>query len=282
MAVRVRESDLLRNRSDTIGGEDLDIDLHTHNQISSLQYDITSDVFPSSVVSSLPTVSEIHHPMQMHPHPLTGQVESRVTRRNRLTDLMAYLKSSDGLNDATRKHLADADLCIHRGKNNEAIPSLEAALLSVGDAPRLQCVLWRLLGNAHLSLGHYQRASTCHMHQLAFCRELDDFSGLTMAECNLGIAYMKLGLFKLAGRCFVQYLDNSRVLQDEMGTAYACSNLGVLAKTMALQEYQKMEGDDRNTKSKNNTGMQKFKEHLDKAISYFEQHLEIVERHSDL
>ena len=55
-----------------------------------------------------------------------------------------------------------------------------------------------------MSVGHFKEASVCHMHYLAFCRELGDFVGITKAECNLGIAYTNLRLFRLAGRCFLQ------------------------------------------------------------------------------
>ena len=93
---------------------------------------------------------------------------------------------------------------------------------------------------------------------------------------------MKQGLLKLAERCFLQYFENSKILQDEMSVAYACSNLGVLAKSMALQEYAMTGGRSRSEKMKNKKLNERFKELLQKAIYYFEQHLEIVERYSDL
>ena len=241
------------------------------------------DTTPISSISSLPTVSDIPlTPATMQQHPSTGQLEPKVIRRTRLADLISTFKNTVGLSGALKTHLTEAESCIQNGKHAEAIPSLEEAILVAKDVPKLQCILWRLLGNAHLSLGHYKKASVCHMHQLAFCRELDDFSGMTTAECNLGIAYMKQGLLKLSERCFVQYLENSKILQDEMSIAYAFSNLGVLAKSMAIQEYYKTEGQDHNEKLKNKKMIEKFKEQLRKAIYYFEQHLEIVERHSDL
>lgn len=219
----------------------------------------------------------------LHYHPPTGQLEPRVKRQNRLADLVGTLTKKGGIKESVQKHLVEADKCIQREKYADAIPHLEAALVAAGDSSKLQCVLWRLLGNAHLSQGHFKKASVCHMHQLAFCRELDDFAGMTMAECNLGIAYMKLGLLKLAGRCFSQYLENSRVLQDDMGIAYACSNLGILAKSMAVQEYVRLEGRTRQEKFKRgHSAVNTFTKHLRKAIAAFEQHLEIVERHSDL
>ena len=239
---------------------------------------------PESPVSSLPTVSEFAAPsVALQHHPLTGQLEPplRRVKKLRIEELVALARRMRGLSEITRNQLAEADRCIHRGRNAEAIPCLEAALLGATDEPELQCLLWRLLGNAHLSLGHFKKASVCHMHQIAFCRELDDFGGMTMAECNLGITYLKQGLFKLAGRCFTQYLDNSRILRDDMGVSYACSNLGVLEKTMALQKYRSLERGYHSEEDKEQT-MEDFKAHLRKAISYFEQHLEIVERAADL
>ncbi len=227
-----------------------------------------------------------HSPQhRLQQQPSTGQMEPtqpRVIRRSRLSELMVDVQNTEGLSETIRTHLAQAEEFILQKKNADAIPCLESALLATEDTPNLQCQLWRLLGNAHLSLSHYKKASVCHMHQLALCRELDDFPGITMAECNLGIAYMKLGLLKLSRRCFVQYLDNSGILMDEMGVAYACSNLGVLFKMIAQEEYRKIEGDDRASKAKNKEGMQVFVDYVQKAITYFEQHLEIVERQSDM
>ena len=239
---------------------------------------------PESPASSLPTVSELAPPsVVMQHHPSTGQLEPplRRVKKLRIEELVALARRMHGLSEITRSQLAEADRCIHRGRNAEAIPCLEAALLGATDEPELQCLLWRLLGNAHLSLGHYKKASVCHMHQIAFCRELDDFGGMTVAECNLGITYMKQGLFKLARRCFTQYLENSRILRDDMGGSYACSNLGVLEKTMALQQYRKLDKGYLSEED-NEQAMEEFKAHLRKAISYFEQHLEIVERAVDL
>ena len=194
---------------------------------------------------------------------------------------MANARQMRGLSEITRNQLAEADRWIHKGKNSSAIPCLEAALLGATDDPELQCLLWRLLGNAHLSQGHYKKASVCHMHQIAFCRELDDFAGMTMAECNLGIAYLKQGLFRLSGRCFLQYLENARILRDEMDVSYACSNLGVLEKTMGMHQYRSLDQGVHTAQEKEQI-IEEFKSHLRKAISYFEQHLEIVERTADL
>lgn len=134
-----------------------------------------------------------------------------------------------------------------------------------------------LLGTAHVTVGHFKEASVCHLHHLAFCRELEDFASLTKAECNLGIAYTKLGLLKLAGRCFLQYLENSQQLQDQASVANALSNLGLLSKTLALHAYQAAMRDNQKAQAKETLHV-----HLRRAITYLEQHLEIVEELGDL
>ena len=61
-----------------------------------------------------------------------------------------------------------------------------------------------LLGSAHMATGNFREASVCYLRQLAICRELGDFAGITKTECNLGITYTKLGLFNMAERCLLQ------------------------------------------------------------------------------
>ncbi len=270
--------------------------LYTDTSTGSLLYNASQGNLRriTSQTASLPSVSDIAGPLPsdgviVSHHIRTSsmlsdlQPQPRVIRRSKLSELMTDIRKNPELSENVNKYLAEADELILQKKTADAIPCLEAALLSTADAPKIQCLLWRILGNTHLCLGHYKKASVCHMHQIAFCREFDDFAGMTMAECNLGIAYMKLGLLKLSGRCFVQYLDNSRVLMDEMGIAYACSNLGVLTKQIAIEEYKKIDGTNRNSKlEKSKEGMDAFKDNVQKAISYFEQHLEIVEKQSDM
>lgn len=198
-------------------------------------------------------------------------------QRRFASPLLDYLKHAHqhGLSTEVSKQLEEVDELLRRGKHAEAISCMELTLLTSNPHPPLQCLLWRLLGNAHLALGQYKKASICYLHHLAFCRELNDFEGVTKAECNLGISYMKLGMLKLAGRCFLQYLENSRVLQDNMGIAKALSNLGVLSKTLAARAYEAALRD--NSISKENADA-----NLKRAIAYFEQHLEIVEQYRDL
>lgn len=199
------------------------------------------------------------------------------SQRQDSTPLFDYIKQAchHGLSSEALKQLEEADGLLVRGKHAEAISCLELSLLTSNPDSSLQCLLWRLLGNAQLSLGQYKKASICFLHHLAFCRELNDFEGVTKAECNLGISYMKLGMLKLAGRCFLQYLENSRMLQDNTGIAKALSNLGVLSKTLAAQAYEAARGDSNSSKENGDAN-------LKRAIAYFEQHLEIVEQHGDL
>ena len=291
MAARITETSLIEEYQPASSSPpqqtvEQEAEIVMQNRSESSFVPVRPSTLPSSPSPSLPTVSEVTFmpsalPPQTFPPP-SDRPSRRLERKYTLADLMAKARRMCGSGTEIQQRLADADRYIHRGMNASAIPLLENALMLVGEEPQLQCLLWRLLGNVHLSLSHFKKASVCHMHQLAFCRELDDFEGMTRAECNLGIAYMKLGLLKLAGRCFIQYLDNSKILQDEMGIAYACSNLGVLAKLMGIHEYLRVEGDPRVSEEDKKEMMERFKDHIKKAISYFEQHLEIVERKSDL
>ena len=156
--------------------------------------------FGASLLTSFPSITSDLHTAPLSPasktstlqqQPSTGQLEPRVVRRTRLADLLSSLRNATGLNENLKSYLVDADRLICNGKTAEAIPYLEEAIITAKNNSRLQCVLWRILGNAHLSLGHHKKSSVCHMHQLAFCRELDDFTGMTMAECNLGKLYYR-------------------------------------------------------------------------------------------
>ena len=179
------------------------------------------------------------------------------------------------LSSAVRASLEMADRCISSGNNKEAIPHLEA-VLEGSENPELHALVWRLLGNAHFSMANFKKASVCHLHCMAFCREIDDIAGLARANCNIGISYMQLGAFKLAGRCFIQYLELSRLLNNETGIASACSNLGVLSKTVAMKELEAMET------APSDLLLDEIRAHLYRAISYFEEHLSIVEQFGDL
>lgn len=217
-------------------------------------------------------------PIHVHfqQHPLTGQIEPTESVR-RPRPLLDTLKRIRGLDQATRKQLTDADDLLYKGKHAEAIPCLEAGLIGSNKHSHLQMLIWMQLGNAHITLGQYKKASVCHMHFLAFCRERKNFQGMTQAECNLGIAYMKLGLLKLAGRCFLQYLENSQQLKDDTSTASAYSNLGMLSKILAVRSYQSAmkEGDKARAR-------ESLRTNLRRSIAYFEHHLEIVEEYGDL
>ena len=179
------------------------------------------------------------------------------------------------LSAEVRKLLENADKSIAQGNHAGVIPLLETVIEKT-DKPELHCLVWRLLGNAHFSIGSFKKASVCHLHNMAFCREMDDVPGVARANCNLGIAYMQLGAFKLAGRCFLQYLESSRILNDETGIASACSNLGVLTKTIATKDMETLQSEPSDVLE------EIVKEQLYRAIQYFEEHLSIVEQHADL
>ena len=196
-------------------------------------------------------------------------------RSNKHQLLQAAHRDGCQLAPDMREALEAADSFIVGGNNRAAIPRLEKVLESTR-SPELHSLLWRLLGNAHFSLGNFKKASVCHLHNMAFCKDLQDAPGVARANCNLGIAYMELGAFKLAGRCFLEYLEASRTLGNETGVASACSNLGVLSKTIALKELEVMQA------TPSDTLLDEIRGHLFRAISYFEEHLSIVESYGDL
>ena len=211
-------------------------------------------------------------------HPLTGQLEP--LQRRLPKPLLMTLRRVQSLDPTTRRQLTEADELLSQAKYAEAIPYLETGLMGANRHPELQSLLWTQLGNCQAAVGDYKKASVCHMHHLAFCRELQDFAGMTRAECNLGIAYMKLGLLKLAGRCFLQYLENSQLLQDEPNIASAYSNLGMLSKVLAIHSFQSAVKED--AEGDRTQAHEILKTHLSRAITYFEHHLEIVEQQGNL
>jgi len=174
----------------------------------------------------------------------------------------------------SKKSLARADALIRSGNNKEAIQHLEAALNDSSDS-HLQKRIWRLLGNCHASTRSYKRASVAYLHYLAICRELGDFPGATRAYCCLGITYMHQGLYILAGNCFLQHLDNSQILKNKIATSSAYNNLGVLAKLLAKK------GIDRAYHNGTLTAMNPVTSQLHAAISYFTEHLLLVEQSYD-
>ena len=192
--------------------------------------------------------------------------------------LLTTLKRLRNLDPATWRQLTDADELLSQARHAEAIPYLETGLMGANRHPELQSLVWMLLGNCQTAVGDYKRASVCHMHHLAFCRELQDFAGMTRAECNLGIAYMKLGLLKLAGRCFLQYLENSQLLQDEPNIASAYSNLGMLSRVLAVRSFQSAVKEE----TEGGRAQEVLKTHMSRAITYFEHHLEIVEQQGNM
>ena len=187
--------------------------------------------------------------------------------------LKAALRETRGLSQTVQKQLRKADEFLCSQQLKEAISHLEWSLLQTNEYPQIQSLIWMLLGNAHVGLNDFSKASVCHLHYLAFCRERNDFPGMTKAECSLGIAYMKLGLYKLAGRCFLQYLENCHLLQDDKGVTVAYNNLGLLSKILATEGYTTGMKEGNSAKAE-----EMLKSHLKRAVTYFEQHLGLEEQ----
>ena len=179
---------------------------------------------------------------------------------------------AEGANE--KKCLARADTLIRSGNNKEAIQHLEAALNDTTDI-HLQKQIWRLLGNCHSSARSYKKASVAYLHYLGMCRELGDFPGATRAYCCLGIAFMHQRLYTLAGNCFLQYLDNSQISRNTVAMASAYNNLGVLCKLLGKK------GIDRAYHTGSMSTMDPVMSRLHRAISYFGEHLMIVEELCD-
>ena len=179
---------------------------------------------------------------------------------------------AEGTNE--KRCLARADALIRSGNNKEAIEHLEAALNDTTDT-HLQKQIWRLLGNCHSSIRSYKKASVAYLHYLGMCRELGDFPGATRAYCCLGITFMHQGLHTLAANCFLQHLDNSQMLKNKIAMASAYNNLGVLTKLLGKK------GIDRAYRTGNLGTVNSVTSQLHRAMSYFAEHLLLVEQLQD-
>ena len=84
---------------------------------------------------------------------------------------------------------------------------------------------------------------------------------------------MRLGLYKLAGRCFLQYLENCHLLQDDKGISVAYNNLGLLSKFLATESYVTGMKEEARVRAE-----EMLKSNLNRAVSYFEQHLGLEEQ----
>lgn len=212
-----------------------------------------------------------------HATPIHSNVRTERKRSRHRTPLAQVMHKLEGVSGEVKRWLIKADQHFKCKEYAEAIPLLEGAIVKTQTYPRLQPILWELLGNAQMALGMCKKASVCHLHHLAHSRARDDFRGVTRAECNLGISYMQMGLLKLAGRCFLQYLKNCRSLQDECGIESACSNLGLLSKSLALKNYRAaME------KGQEELAVATLTSCLRRAVVFFKQHLEVVLTHGDV
>lgn len=160
-----------------------------------------------------------------------------------------------------------------QGEHRQAIPLLEAALEQGTDDLQLRSVLWSLLGNAHFYVGDYQKAALCHMHDLAICYELGDERSQAQAYCNMGIAHRKTGYLQRAKLCYERYLDICEKLEDFRSRSKAYHNLGDLELTLARLQLSKDGGrlDD----------SPDARDHLQRAATYFERHLNYVKETSN-
>ena len=195
-------------------------------------------------------------------------------QRNQQTVQATVRQPAGGVAAEGAKFLARANSLINSGNCNAAIQHLEGALNSSSDA-HLQKQIWRLLGNCHSSNRSYKKASVAYLHYLGMCRELGDFPGATRAYCCLGITFMNQGLYTLAGNCFLQHLDNSQIMKNKVALASAYNNLGVLAKLLGKK------GIERAYRTGNTTTMSSVTSQLHRAISYFAEHLLLVEELHD-
>jgi len=195
----------------------------------------------------------------------------KLRRNKRVGARKPAVGNGGDLDSAKYKVLATADTLIRSGNNSEAIQHLETTLNNTSDT-QLQKQIWRLLGNCHSSLRSYKKASVAYLHYVAMCRELGDFPGLTRGYCSLGINYMHLGLHSLAGNCFLQHLENSRISGNKLAMASAYNNLAILIKMLGKK------GLHRAQQTGNMIGMEIVTSRLRKAISYFSEHLFLVEQ----
>ena len=192
--------------------------------------------------------------------------------------MATVLRRLEGLDGEAKRWLLKADQYMKWEEFEKAIPFLEATVVHSEPFPRLQQILWELLGNAQMAVGMCKKASVCYLRHLAHSRALGDPRGVARAECNLGISYMQLDLLKLAGRSFMQYLSNSRRLGDAKGVESACSNLGLLSKALGVKRYK----ETLEQGGEVGGAMAHLGSCLRRAIIFFKQHLEVVQAHGDM
>ena len=82
------------------------------------------------------------------------------------------------------------------------------------------------LGNAHNSIGQYQKAIVCHCKDLEIAEKLLDRGGIGRAHGNLGNAYNNIGQYRKAIECHRKRLEIAEELGDRGGVGKAHANLG--------------------------------------------------------
>ena len=180
---------------------------------------------------------------------------------------------------------SQAEQLMGAGSVSEAIPLLEEALLRGGkEDPELRSALWNLLGNAHFRRHDFRKATYCHLHDLAACREAGDGEGCTKAYVNLGLAFKHMGRYEQAGQCFLSQLRSCERRRHQTGIARAFNNLAQLTMTMAKAEIAKA-GKKRVGSQSESIGSaplsDRAKELLRQAIEYFKRHLLVVQKQRD-
>jgi len=217
-------------------------------------------------------------------HPLSCEAAKDATASggSDKTLVTSVLEKLEEVDMEVKRWVVKADQHLKRSEYKDAIPYIEAVIVRIQPYHRLQLLLWELLGNAHMAVSNWKKASICHLHHLGYSRALKDFKSVTRAECNLGISYLKLDLLKLASRCFVQYLKNCKFLRDDWGVQAACSNLGVLSKLAAVRAFDTAGSCSEMDKEGELSARAKLNSGLLKAIIFFKQHLEIVLDYDDV
>jgi tetratricopeptide (TPR) repeat protein len=92
------------------------------------------------------------------------------------------------------------------------------------------------LGNAYDSLGQYQRAIAFHQQSLDIAKDIRDIQGESNSLNNLGNAYYSLGQYERAIAFYQQSLDIAKEIGDIRGESNSLGNLGNAYKSLGQYE----------------------------------------------
>lgn len=164
---------------------------------------------------------------------VSGEQANRLGERQKSVDGQAAQRTGgdDEMKDVrespTCQELAlEGEAMTKRGEYARAIPVLESAIAVGTEDYQLLSILWSLLGRCHYNRGCYERASQCHIHDLAITLQSGDAKGQCQAYCNLGIVFRKLGHLSRAFVCFQKQLSLARQISDESSIQKAYFNIG--------------------------------------------------------